>query len=83
MIIPDFTVRKVAQDSPVVEASNRLFITLTTNADLEGASASTIDIQGFDVPDRTVSPFPVDPTFSSPAGMVTLHPIPQTQNPKP
>ena len=83
VVVPIFSVKKIAQSSPVVEASNRLFVTLTTNADLEGASDSTIDIQGFDVPDRTVSPFPVDPTFSSPAGMVTLHPNPQTQNPKP
>jgi len=81
VVVPVFSVKKVVQNYPVVEASNRIFVTLTTNANLEGVSDSTIDIQGFDVPDRTVSTFPVDPTFSSPAGMVTLHPKPQTLTP--
>ena len=45
VIIPDFTVRKVAQDSPVVRSTNLVFVTLTTNADLEGAAQSYIDVQ--------------------------------------
>jgi len=47
VIIPDFTVRKVAQDSPVVRSTNLVFVTLMTNAELEGDARSYIDVQVF------------------------------------
>ncbi|KAJ1466349.1 hypothetical protein T484DRAFT_1861908 [Baffinella frigidus] len=62
VVIPIFSVARVAQSLPVVLASNRLFVTLQTNSQLLGGS-SFILIEGFAISNWAVQPYPLIPTF--------------------